>query len=393
MIRIPSFAPYALSEPAEIYVEEKRAWQGAPTIARTRGGRLFVGFMSGGIYEPDPRNCMLLVYSDDGGESWSEPVLAIESDRNERLRRFEIELWTAPDGELWLFWSETPYPDGLTLPTYEQKIDMENDSEYHQLEAQARTYAAVCKDPDADELVFGEPRLLFGAVIRNVPFVTDSGRWLFPTYIASPRGYYEFHYSDDGGKSFKTTEKCYCRAPGRAYDEPAFYRMADGAIAAIVRTTPPTYKRMISRDDGLTWSDAEELIPAASQRPCVRNISDGSAVFIPSIHPKSRNGLRLMRSEDGVDFTELFVIEDRERVSYAEFVEDDQGTLYIAYDRERNNKIRKSYVTGRSEAAKEILFARIPRRAIELGAITEDCVRAHVISKARIDTLDNIYTK
>ena len=393
MIRVRPCAPFTVCEPVERYFDENRAWQGAPSIARTKGGRLFVGFMSGGIYEPDPRNCMLLICSEDGGESWSKPILAIETDREKRIRRFEIELWLDPKGALWLFWSQVPYPAGLSLPTYEQKIDMENDSEYHQLEAETEYWAAVCEDPDAEELVFGEPRFLYAASGRNKPFVTDTGRWLFGSYISSPRDYYQFHYSDDEGKTFKPTIPAHFRGEGRAYDEPGFYRMADGTLAVILRTTPHMYKRLVSKDNGETWGEAEDLLAAASQRPCVGNLSDGSALFIPSIHHKSRNGLRLMRSEDGREFRELFLLEDRERVSYAELVEDEKGTIYVVYDRERNNKIRKSYITGTSEAAKEILFARIPREAIERGEVTKDCVRARVISKAGINTLVNRYTE
>ena len=73
------FAENVKIEFDDTYREENRAWQGAPTLARTKGGRLYVGFMSGGIYEPDPRNNCLLVYSDDNGETWSEPILSIES--------------------------------------------------------------------------------------------------------------------------------------------------------------------------------------------------------------------------------------------------------------------------------------------------------------------------
>ena len=382
------FAPYIKIDLDESYHESNRAWQGGPTIARTKGGRLFVGAISGGIYEPDPRNYSLLFYSDDNGDTWSQPILSLESSPKEHLRRFEIELWTAPSGALWCFWAEVPYPHGLMLPTYEQKIDMENDSEYHQLESQTVTYVSVCENPDADELIFSAPRRLFPGVIRNKPFITDSGRWLFPTYVTSPREYYEFYYSDDEGKTFSTS-RCYGRSLNRAYDEPSFYRMADGKIAVVVRTAPPVYKRMISEDDGLTWSEPEELMAAASERPCTKNLCDGSVAIIPSIHPKSRNGLRLMRSIDGVDFSDCLIIEDRERVSYAEIDEDENGTLYITYDRERNNKVRKSLVTGYSESAKEILFARIPRVAWESGTVTPDTVRARIVSKARINALDN----
>ena len=379
-------------EELKFYREENRAWQGVPSIARTRGGRLFVSFFSGGIYEPDPRNCALFIYSDDNGESWSDPFLVIKSQPDKCLRRGDPSLWIAPNGALWIFWNVAPYRPGLSLPTYEQKIDMENDSEYHAMESQDLTYAAICEDPDADELVFGEPRMLFSGIKINKPYVTDSGRWLFPAMLPSERAYYEFFYSDDQGKTLHAVRR-YGRAPGRAYDEPNFYRMPDGAIGVIVRTTPPMYKRMVSTDDGLTWSEPEDFLEAASQRPCTATLRDGNILLIPSIHKKSRNGLRLMRSFDGIDFSEVMVIDDRERVSYPEVIEDEEGTLYIVYDRERNNKIRKSRVTGYSEAAKEILFARIPRAALEAGEVTPDTVRARVITKARINALDNIFTK
>ena len=94
-----------------------------------------------------------------------------------------------------------------------------------------------------------------------------------------------------------------------------------------------------------------------------------------------------------MDFSDCLVIEDRERVSYAEIDEDENGTLYITYDRERNNKVRKSRVTGYSESAKEILFARIPAEAWKSGTVTPDTVRARIVSKARIDALDNYLSR
>lgn len=387
------FIPNAIISPDERYDENNRAWQGAPSVARTRGGRLFVSFMSGGIYEPDPRNNSMLVYSDDNGETWSEPILVLESLKDQRLRVSDLELWVSPTGELWMFWSEYAYPAGLELPTYEQQIDMENDSEYHIWEDRVKTLCCVCNDPDADELVFGKVRLMFNAVMRNKPFVANNGRWLFPTHITSSRPYFQFYYSDDEGKTVQPCERCMGRDLRRAYDEPNFYRLPNGVIAVVVRTTPHIYKRMFSYDNGITWSTPEDFYEAASQRPCVHTDKDGGVFFIPSIAKKARNGMKLMYSLNGMEFSELFTIDDRERISYAEIDRDEEGTLYIVYDRERNNKIRKSRIVGRSEAAKEILFAKIPRAAWENGIITPDTVLARVITKARIDELDNIYTK
>ncbi len=392
-MKINPFAPNMNVDPAEKYAEEKRAWQGAPSIARTRGGRLLVGFMGGGIYEPDPRNCCLLVYSDDQGESWSEPVLAIESTPAERQRVFEIEMWIAPNGALWLFWAQTPYEAGLAMPDYTQQIDMENDSEYHRLEAQGQTWCAVCEDPDAETLVFGEPRCLFNAINRNQPFVTKSGRWLFPTYLPSPRNFYQFYYSDDQGKTLKVTEPRTGRPDGRHYDEPSFYQMKDGRIAALMRTTYQGMFRMFSSDEGLTWSEPEFFMEVASQRPCSGNDQEGDAWLIPSIHRKSRNGLRLMHSADGVEFEDRLILDDRARISYPEFVLAPDGTMFVAYDRERNNKINKSWVTGLAESAKEILFARIPAEVLKTGTVTPKTVRARVITKARINELDNYLSR
>ena len=390
---LSSFASNAIVDGLCEYREENRAWQGVPSIEITRGGRLFCACTSGGIYEPDPRNYSVLQYSDDKGDTWSEVVLAIVSKPEERVRASDLELWIAPDGAMWLFWSEIPYPDGLDLPTYEQKVDMENDSEYHLLEGQARTYACYCEDPDAEELEFTEPKFMFGSIMRNKPFVTDSGRWLFPAWITSARPYYEFFYSDDGGRTVLPCQRIYGRAEERAYDEPGFYRMGDGSIAVVVRTTPPMYKRMFSFDDGYSWSSPEDFMPTSSQRTCTATCRSGGAFMIMSIDKKARNGFKLTYSTDGVDFSDVMILDDRARVSYAEMVEDGDGTLYVVYDRERNNKIRKSIVTGVSESAKEILFARIPRSAWENGTVTPDTVRARVITKARIDQLKNIYTE
>ena len=387
------FAPFADIAPDGRYLEQNRAWQGAPSIALTRDGRLYLAFMSGGIYEPDPRNHAVVIYSDDGGEHWSDPVLILHGQPEKRLRLSDPEFWVDPDGRLWLFWADAPYEAGLPLPDYEQQIDMENDSEYHRLEAQNVTRCSVCDDPDAEETVWSAPRTLFPGLMRNRPFVTSGGRWLFPSYLTSYRPEYVIYRSDDRGMTF-TPSVGHERNAGRAYDEPCLWQMSDGCIGMTVRTTPPLWKLLISRNDGESWQDAVPFFECASQRPCIGTLQNGMTVMIPSIHSKSRNGLRLMISDDhGKTWARTVILDDRERVSYPEFAEGKDGTLFIAYDRERNNKIRKSRVTGFSEAAKEILFARIPPDVLKTGEVTAETVRARVITKAGISALDNPFSR
>ena len=65
--------------PGKEFDENNRFWQGCPTIARTRGGRLYAGWYAGGTREPSLYNYNVLVKSDDNGRTWSRPVLVIPS--------------------------------------------------------------------------------------------------------------------------------------------------------------------------------------------------------------------------------------------------------------------------------------------------------------------------
>ncbi|MBO5991810.1 MAG: hypothetical protein J6R00_09180, partial [Lentisphaeria bacterium] len=65
--------------PGDAYRDEKRYWQGCPTIARSKGGILYAGWYTGGTREPSPFNCNIMVKSTDNGISWSDVFLAIES--------------------------------------------------------------------------------------------------------------------------------------------------------------------------------------------------------------------------------------------------------------------------------------------------------------------------
>ena len=71
---------YISLNPGEEVLEKNRAWQGCPTIGRTKGGRLFAGWYTGGMFEPCIDNYNVLIQSDDNGETWSAPIMAVYSD-------------------------------------------------------------------------------------------------------------------------------------------------------------------------------------------------------------------------------------------------------------------------------------------------------------------------
>ena len=87
-----------------IYAESIRKFQGCPTLAITRGGRIYMGWYAGGTREPHMENYNLLIYSDDLGKNWSRPLLIIPSSKEKCVHALDIQLWTAPDGRLFVFW-------------------------------------------------------------------------------------------------------------------------------------------------------------------------------------------------------------------------------------------------------------------------------------------------
>ena len=98
------------------YAEDIRNFQGCPTLAISRGGRIFLGWYSGGTREPHIENYNLLIYSDDRGATWSAPLLVIPSDRERGIHALDIQLFTDPEGRLHVYWVQNntePAPEVL----------------------------------------------------------------------------------------------------------------------------------------------------------------------------------------------------------------------------------------------------------------------------------------
>ena len=104
-----TFPKYVVFNPGEEVHEKNRAWQGCPTVARTKGGRLFAGWYTGGLFEPCIHNYNVLIQSDDDGNSWSAPILAVYSDYEAMHRNIDIQLWIDNHNRLWVMWTHSPF--------------------------------------------------------------------------------------------------------------------------------------------------------------------------------------------------------------------------------------------------------------------------------------------
>ncbi|HEY8443710.1 MAG TPA: sialidase family protein [Clostridia bacterium] len=341
------------------FYSNNRKWQGIPSIERTQKGRLFAAFYSGGAGE-QLGNFIVLLKSDDDGLTWSEPITAVY--RGEDYRCFDQCLWIDPLGRLWLIWGVQP--------------------EY-------KLYASICENPDQDELEWSDYFVIGGEVMMNKPTVLSTGEWLFPIAVwakgvESVRGLASneedrriFVYAtEDCGKTFAKRGGTDCA--DRIFDEHMILERKDGSLLMYIRTKG-NIAQSVSYDRGYTWTYGEDSgIKSPSARFCLKRLKSGNVLFINHYNFTGRNNLTAMISKDDCKTFEGFLtIDERDNVSYPDAVEDDEGNIYIIYDRERG----RTYV-NKPDPAREILLAKITEQDILAGKLVAKTSRLkNIVSK------------
>lgn len=362
--------------------EEHRAWQGCPTVARTAGGRLFAGWYTGGLLEPCIDNFNVLVRSDDNGETWSHPILAVYSDRENRNRNIDIQLWVDPRNRLWVMWTRSPYPENAPAATIRTPFVCNYHKEFTGVEL------LLCCDPDAETLVWEDPRVICGGFLRCKPIVTTSGRYIFPAYDWVHPDRYYLRFSDDEGQTFydvPASEK----AGTRAFDETMVYETLDGSMLRyLVRTNCGFAGCSESFDGGKTWTATHPYMKYPSTRLYIGRLSSGMLAMVRNIAETERTGMKVCLSDDeGETWKWELTLDTRPEISYPDLCEGD-GYIYIVHDRERCNRSKLNTETWTSEAAKEILLSRVTEEDIRRGTLGDGSFVSRVISKGLIGTVD-----
>ncbi len=352
------------------YTAEKRIWQGIPSVEITGGGRLFATFYSGQTTETYGNYCVL-VKSDDGGAHWSEPIAVADAGMDTRC--FDPEIWLDPFGKLWFTWSQW-HPDAV--------------------------YAAVCDNPDADTLIWQEPRVIGADVMMNKPIVLSGGEWLFPIAVwkhtlyglaQNDKDCRSFVYqSIDNGMHFS----CIGGAddPASTYDEHTVAELSNGAVMMLIRTGYGIGKSL-SYDGGKTWTPAENSgIPGPNSRCCLRRLQSGNLLLINHHQFSGRNNLTAMISRDNGETWEGFLLLDgRQNVSYPDVTQAPDGTIYVIYDRERG--AAQPTLKAAQACAREILLAKIREEDIFAGAlVSENSTLAAVVSRLGEYTGEDIFS-
>ena len=347
-----------IRNPDEKYAVKNRLWQGCPTILCTPKGRLFAGWYSGGSGEPSLSNYNLLIRSDDHGQTWSDPLLVIESLKQERVIAIDIQLWLDPMNRMHLFWTQRDANVPIQSPDH------------------LRLWSIICDDPDADELKWSDPQMIAPGFLRCQPTVLSDGRWVLCAYDWFGTRY---HYSESAeqGKTWVRREGAVKTNPTN-FDESMILERKDGSLLMFARNTSAGFiSQSVSPDKGKTWEEVSlSSIPNPSTRFYLRRLKSGRVLLISNIDSKRRINMTAMLSEDdGKTWKYSLTIDPRE-TSYPDAVEGSDGYIYAVHDRGRGS-------------FREIIISRFTEEDIIAGEIRDHgSWTGHIVSKALHIPLD-----
>ena len=304
-----------------------RQWQGCPTIAITKGGRIYAGWYTGGSREPHIDNYNMLIYSDDYGKTWSEPILVIPGSHEHLTQSLDIQLWTAPDGRLFVFWVQNNLEEaGIGKAGYYSDGYMFLDKTHAQ-------WMMVCDNPDSHNPEFSEPRCIDKGFLRCKPLCTQNGRWILFNY-SQDSNQYEYSISDDCGKTF--TRYKGAQKIATPFDESMAYQLQDGSIKMYARTYIGELAESTSTDDGITWScTVPSGIDSPNTRFYVSKTPSGNVLLVNNDHRYDRTNMTIYLSEDeGKTWKYKRCIDTSDNISYPD-VDFYNGRIYLIYDKGR----------------------------------------------------------
>ncbi|MFW5980973.1 MAG: sialidase family protein [bacterium] len=301
---------------------KKRLWQGIPGLEKTENGRIFVTWFSGGDKEPHSENKIYICYSDNKSETFTEPALIV--DPSGKNRAFDPNLWIDSDNKLWLIYN---------------RGNKEN--------AEHGIYARICVNPDKSILDWDEEFLIDLDVPFNFrlnkPIVLSSGSWIMPvTYATEPTyGWFANQkqlqgvaISTDKGQSWTLHGEL--KAPHWALEN-MIVELNDGRLWMLIRTGDGFLWESFSSDGGKTWSSASPSnISNPGSRFFIRRLNSGDLLLVNHYKYTGRSHLTAQISTDeGKTWNEGLLLDEREGVSYPDGVQDNNGKIWIVYDRDR----------------------------------------------------------
>ncbi len=135
-------------------------YQATPTIERTRNGRLWAAWVSGGPDE-GPFNYVILSTSEDGGNTWSDAKLVIDPPGN--ISASNPRLWRDDSGRLWALLDASVYAAAI----------------------RGHVWAIVADNPESASPTWSPPTVIADGNVGGKPVIVKTGQWLLPVYVGS----------------------------------------------------------------------------------------------------------------------------------------------------------------------------------------------------------------
>ncbi|MDO4575593.1 MAG: sialidase family protein [Planctomycetia bacterium] len=365
--------------PAE-YADEFRKFQGIPSLAVTSNEDVWVTWYTGGVTE-NKDNYVVLIRSRDGGKTWTKPLFAI--DQPGEPRQYDPSMWYAPDGKLYLYWSQRPGHAG-----------------------EADLWMMCTANPHDEKPLWSKPRFITQGVMMNKPIADSKGRWILPVSVwnlpgagctpsenchptvdRSPNGPCGawFVVSTDEGKNWTKLGRGYTPPARALFDEHSIVELNDGRFWIMNRTNRGIGD-FYSSDGGKTWTDFQESkIKHTSSRFFLRRLQSGNLILVkngPIDQDVGRTRMMAFLSkDDGKTWEGGLLLDERGGVSYPDGDQTPDGTIYIVYDFDRYG-------------AKEIYVSRITEADILAGKLVSPKSQLRILAnKAHGVRVPNDYEK
>ena len=316
--------------PAETYINPgkeyalcSRTYQGLPGIEITPKGRLWATWVACncGVYTEGPRNYWVLVTSDDGGKTWSDPPRLAVQHPIWTIASIDAVPWHDPSGRLWLFWTQ-----------YDVPMDKHN------------SWGMVTENPESENPRWSKPQSIGKGTMLNKPTALSTGEWL---YCSSIRGNpVDVYISTDKGKT--VTHFSEAVVPKASWNEHMIVERKDGSLWMLVRSYGDRtgISQTFSYDRGKTWTEGEFYRPGAGSRFHIRRLKSGRLLLIahPEGEKNSRVDMTAYLSEDEGKTWPYHLLLYKGGCSAPDAVEADDGTIYAVHDAERLGKISGRWV-------------------------------------------------
>ncbi len=307
-------------------------------MAMTPKGRVWLGWFAGGDSD---QAVIMLAKSDDNGITFDDPDFIVDPGYAEGCLHIPAvvgNLWTAPDGRLFLFFSQS-------IGFYDGRNGV---------------FCSVCANPDDEKPLWSKPIRIWHGAALNKPALLKDGTWMLPISLWNIPPSIENGFFTDAfdGKLFpeldperrahvfastnngKTWEKRGSTVnANQTFDEHMVLERRDGSLLMYLRDKTGLTQSE-SFDQGRTWS---KPVPTAFKSAVARffltRLASGNALLVKYSNPDVANTrshlTAYISKDDGKTWEGGLLLDERVGVSYPDGFQAPDGKIYIQYDYKR----------------------------------------------------------